>query len=290
MDVSRCPLGVGRDAGASASAPDGLATRAGDTNEREDDSQGGQSPAEVLFHHESPAPVPKVTVVVPLHNYEQYIVECLESVRLQTTVYLDLIVADDCSRDQSAERVIGWMRTHARRFRRCQLLRNTVNLRLSRTRNRLFEHARTEYIFALDADNTIYPRCLESLASALDHCDADFAYCCLEKFGVERGLVSWRPWDPEALLEGPYIDAMAMVRKSTWERVGGYSADMPSGLGRFRILAEDRGGKGLGDPRPRDPGAISRSLEFHAPYGNQSPPVADLAMPEAQASRDPTTR
>ena len=32
MDVSRCPLGVGRDAGASASAPDGLATRAGDTN------------------------------------------------------------------------------------------------------------------------------------------------------------------------------------------------------------------------------------------------------------------
>ena len=33
MDVSRCPLGVGRDASASASAPDGLATRAGDTSE-----------------------------------------------------------------------------------------------------------------------------------------------------------------------------------------------------------------------------------------------------------------
>ena len=32
MDVSRCPSGVGCDASASASAPDGLATRTGDTN------------------------------------------------------------------------------------------------------------------------------------------------------------------------------------------------------------------------------------------------------------------
>jgi len=193
----------------------------------EDHSEGGHSPADVLFHHESPAPVPKVTVVVPLHNYEKYIVECLDSVRLQTTVDLDLIVADDCSRDESAERAVRWMATNARRFRRCQLLRNTVNLRLAQTRNRLFQRARTEYVFPLDADNMIYPRCLESLESALDQCDADFAYCILERFGVQRGLVGWRPWDPQSLLEGNYIDAMAMVRKTTWERVGGYSTCMP---------------------------------------------------------------
>jgi len=198
-----------------------------DSISHEGDSQPGQSPAEVLFHHECPAPLPKVTVVVPLHNYEQYVVECLESVRLQTTVDLDLIVADDCSRDHSAETVIGWMRTYARRFRRCQLLRNTVNLRLARTRNRLFEHARTEYVFPLDPDNAIYPRCLEALESALGHSKADFAYCILEKFGVRRGLVSWRPWNPQLLLEANYIDAMAMVRKRTWEGVGGYSTDMP---------------------------------------------------------------
>jgi hypothetical protein len=160
---------------------------------------------------------------------------------------LDLIVADDCSRDNSAERVIGWMRTYARRFGRCQLLRNTVNLQLARTRNLLFEHARTEYIFVLDADNTIYLRCLESLASALNHCDADFAYCCLERFGVDRGILSWRPWDPQALLEGPYIDAMAMVRKKAWQRVGGYSTDMPvMGLEDFDFWLKIAAVKGWG--------------------------------------------
>jgi glycosyltransferase involved in cell wall biosynthesis len=181
----------------------------------------------VLFQYESPTPVPKVTVVVPLYNYEKYIVECLDSVCLQTAVDLDLIVDDDCSLDHSTEKTLSWMETNARRFRRCQLLRNTDNLRLARTRNRLFQSARTEYVFPLDADNTIYPRCLETLESALDHCEADFAYCILERFGVEQGLVSWRSWDPQSLLEANYIDAMAMVRRATWERVGGYSTDMP---------------------------------------------------------------
>jgi hypothetical protein len=30
-------------------------------------------------------------------------------------------------------------------------------------------------------------------------------------------------WDPERLAKGNYIDAMALIRKSAWRRVGGYS-------------------------------------------------------------------
>ncbi len=44
---------------------------------------------------------PLVTVAVSLYNYGDYIIKCLDSVRAQTFVDLDLIVTDDCSKDHS---------------------------------------------------------------------------------------------------------------------------------------------------------------------------------------------
>jgi glycosyltransferase involved in cell wall biosynthesis len=193
-----------------------------------DPSQARDSTYEVLFEDGSPEPPPKVTVIITLFNYERYIVDCLESVHLQSLGELDLLVADDCSRDGSAETCVDWMRMHSQRFRRCLLVRNTVNRQLAATRNLLFGLARTEYVFVLDADNMIYPRCLQALASALDHCDAAFSYCYLEQYGVERGLISWESWNPQALMNGNYIDAMSLVRRNAWQHVGGYANDMPA--------------------------------------------------------------
>ena len=188
-----------------------------------------RQPFEVLFENGSSSPPPRVTVVIPLYNYERYVADCLESVRLQTLEAFDLIIADDQSKDASADAASRWLRINSSRFRRCLLTRNTINQGLSVTRNRLFELARTELVFPLDPDNTIYPRCLEAEASALEHCNADFAYCYLERFGIESGLVCVRPWNPDALCRGNFIDAMAMIRKATWQRVGGYAADMKLG-------------------------------------------------------------
>jgi hypothetical protein len=37
------------------------------------------------------------------------------------------------------------------------------------------------------------------------------------------GLTSHLPWDPDLLVHGAFIDAMAMFRRSQWEALGGYS-------------------------------------------------------------------
>ncbi len=183
-------------------------------------------PYEVVFLGESTPHPPRVTVVVSLYNYERYILECLESVRVQSVADLDLIVVNDCSRDGSVETTRRWLGAHRHRFRKCQLIRHGVNRGLAASRNIAFRKAETDYVFVLDADNMIYPRCLEVLSSALDQCDASFAYGYLEKFGAERGILSCRPWDSRILEVGNYIDAMCMIRKSAWEQAGGYSTDM----------------------------------------------------------------
>jgi Glycosyl transferase family 2 len=186
----------------------------------------GETAHEVVFLRESTAQRPRVTIAISLYNYESFIVECLESVLVQTISDLDLIIVDDCSRDRSVEATQSWLGRHFRRFRKCQLFRHEVNQGLAASRNLAFRHAETELVFVLDADNAIYPRCAEVLSGALDLCDASFAYSYLEKFGAERGIVSHRPWNAHDLNAGNYIDAMSLIRKSAWAQVGGYSTDM----------------------------------------------------------------
>jgi glycosyltransferase involved in cell wall biosynthesis len=168
-----------------------------------------------------------VTVIISLYNYSNFVASCLESVEAQTQDDLDLVVVDDCSTDQSTEVVASWLDDHAGRFNRCRLVRHLANSGLAHTRNTAFSFAASPYVFVLDADNILYPRCLESLRAALENCDASFAYCYAEKFGDVSELANFFPWDPSRFPVNNTIDAMVLIRKAAWEQVGGYSRDMP---------------------------------------------------------------
>jgi len=178
---------------------------------------------------------PHASVVVSLYNYGHYVTECLESVRIQTLEGLDLIVVDDCSTDGGGDEVARWLETAGERFNRYRLLRHVQNEGLASARNTAFEHARTEFVFVLDADNVLYPRCVQQLVTALRHCQADFAYCYVEKFGEAIGLHNVRAWNPADLQHGNTIDAMVLLRRATWQAVGGYSADMTRGWEDFDL-------------------------------------------------------
>ena len=77
-------------------------------------------------------------------------------------------------------------------------------------------------------DNTVYPHGLGRLTQALDEDPAaSFAYGILQTFDTlgPVGLASWLDWSPERLRYGNYIDAMAVVRRSALEAIGGYPPD-----------------------------------------------------------------
>jgi hypothetical protein len=164
----------------------------------------------------------EVTVIVPLFNYANFVVEALESVRAQTLAELDLIVVDDCSTDASLEILLDWIRRNAQRFNRLQVIHNRQNSGLGPSRNAGFSAAETPFLFPLDADNRLLPECCARLLAALKGTDIAFAYPAIQEFGEGSALVGAMPYEPVRFIARNFIDAMALVSKEAWASVGGY--------------------------------------------------------------------
>jgi hypothetical protein len=179
---------------------------------------------DVVIRSETPAyaaATPDVSVIVTLYNYAGVVTETLDSIVASTDVNLELVVVDDHSGDGSREAVERFMAAHPELPMR--LLASEINRGLSPSRNLAVAEARAPLVMIMDADNTIYPTCLRRLADALGADPAAaFAYTTLEAFGAEPGLRSEMAWFVPWLCESNYIDAQAMVRRSTFDRHGGY--------------------------------------------------------------------
>jgi glycosyltransferase involved in cell wall biosynthesis len=190
----------------------------------------------VLFSHtSSPDSKPKVAVLISLYNYKHFIIQCLESVASQTIGNIELVICDDCSRDGGAELVKEWLQLNCECFISCRLLQNEHNQGLAYSRNTAIAHSNAPFVFILDADNMIYPRCLERLWDALQTSDAAFAYCALEMFGDTIGLMGLSDWRPEMLCKGNVIDAMVLHRKSDLLSVGCYTKMKVAGWEDFDL-------------------------------------------------------
>jgi hypothetical protein len=195
---------------------------------------------------------PRISVITALYNHADFVREALSSVAGSYDVELELIVVDDGSSDGSSAAVRAWMADHDAVS--ALLLRHPVNRGLAHARNDAIGMARGEYVFVLDADNVVYPRCLSRLQSALDDDPgAVFAYCTLEKFtGQESvGLMNILPWQPERLRAGNYIDAMSLLRVAAVREAGGYPTDARlHGWEDYALYCQlaERGGRGIRVP------------------------------------------
>jgi len=175
---------------------------------------------------------PTVTVITALYNHRDLIGEALDSLVAGAFTDYEVVIVDDGSSDGSGDAVREWMARHE--DIPLQLLCHPVNRGLGAARNTAIDFARGRYCFVLDADNVLYPRCLEALVLMLDRePQTTFAYPILEVFGmidayVAAGgnpLVSYLGWDPKRLREGNYIDALSLIRTDALRRLGGYATD-----------------------------------------------------------------
>lgn len=168
----------------------------------------------------------RVSVLLTVYNYADVVREAIASVAGADYERYELIVVDDCSRDDSLAAIRAELDMHP--WLTATIVARGQNQGLAAARNCAAEHARGELVFILDADNQVYPHALGRLVAALERePDAGFAYGIIECFGPEgpRDLMSWHGWDPARLRYGNYIDAMAMVRRATLLDAGGYTRD-----------------------------------------------------------------
>jgi glycosyltransferase involved in cell wall biosynthesis len=177
--------------------------------------------AEVLFLHDTLGEA-EVTVTIAAYNYADFMLEALESVRIQTLQALDLVVVDDGSSDDSVEVALDWAKTYTARFNRIVVLRTRANAGLGGNRNVGFDAAETPFVLPLDADNRLRPEACAKLLATLRRTGAAFAYPQIQQFGAAERLISNEPFEPMHLVAGNYIDAMALIGKWAWAAAGGY--------------------------------------------------------------------
>jgi glycosyltransferase involved in cell wall biosynthesis len=182
--------------------------------------------AEIAFEarKQSKAPADLISVCVTVFNYERFLEDCLRSIVAQTHKPLDLVIVDDEStKDDSLAAAIAWAKKNARRFYRVSVLSHPRNQGPAAARNSAFSYAMGETVFIIDADNEIYPRCIARLYAAMNDGEFDAAYTQLEYFGDERKIGSADIWDPVVIAQENYVDVMALIKKSAWAQVGGFS-------------------------------------------------------------------
>ncbi len=104
----------------------------------------------------------KFSIIIPLYNKEDYVLDTLNSIFQQTFSNYEIIVVNDASTDNSLQLV------KELNDRRIQIVENKENLGLSATRNAGISHAKNNYIAFLDADDCWHTTFLERIASLIE--------------------------------------------------------------------------------------------------------------------------
>ena len=118
-----------------------------------------------------------VSVITPVYNSEKYIRQTIESVLSQTYTNWEMLLADDCSPDHSAEIIAEYAAADSR----IKYIRMPQNGGAALARNAALEQARGRYIAYLDADDIWLPTKLERQIDFMTKNHVVFTCCDYEK-------------------------------------------------------------------------------------------------------------
>ena len=119
----------------------------------------------------APIAAPLVSVILPVWNRADLVVEAIKSVQLQIYTNWELIVVDDGSTDQSGEKIAQFLED-----KRIQYLR-IPHQGVSAARNVGLANSRGDLIAYLDSDDLWYPAFLARMVEAFERApDRDWAY------------------------------------------------------------------------------------------------------------------
>ncbi|WP_284293761.1 glycosyltransferase family 2 protein [Luteimicrobium album] len=156
-------------------------------------------------------------MIVPVYNVERYLDECLSSIRTQSFRYLEIVVVDDGSTDDS--RAVA--ARHARADRRIKVIRQ-ANGGLGAARNTGIEHSTGAFLVFVDSDDRLPRDAIRHLSQALEKHEADIAVGYPQRFNATR---SWIPqWVGEAHAELVAVDRvdehLPLLRNNyTWGKI-----------------------------------------------------------------------
>jgi teichuronic acid biosynthesis glycosyltransferase TuaG len=111
-----------------------------------------------------------ISIITPVYNSEKYIADTINSVLAQTYTNWEMLIADDCSSDNSAEIIKKYTDSRIKYFRL------ETNSGAAIARNKALEKAKGNYIAFLDSDDTWKPEKLEKQLKFMVEKDIGFSF------------------------------------------------------------------------------------------------------------------
>ncbi len=179
----------------------------------------------------------KTSIILPVHNAANTLVECLESIRLQTLTEYELLIIDDGSSDQSTTIIKNYQQSD----QRIRLLR-AGRVGLVTALNLGIENTSGEYIARMDADDRMHATRLLKQQQFLDnHPEIGLVSCKTRLFPqseIKRGYQEYILWQDQCLsvediakhiyVESPFAHPSVMLRRTAIEKAGAYrQGDFP---------------------------------------------------------------
>ena len=108
--------------------------------------------------------MPKVSVLVAVHNAEKWLTQCLDSLMSQTLTDIQVICVDDASTDGS----LAILNDYARRDKRFEVVPMAENVGMAKARNIALAKAKGDYICMLDSDDWYGPDAFEKAVGVFE--------------------------------------------------------------------------------------------------------------------------
>ena len=191
--------------------------------------------------------IPRLSVVMPVHNALPFLDEAIESILGQTYRDFEFVIRDDGSTDGSSQALREW----AKRDARIRLFEGP-QLGPSGSSNWVVREARAALVARMDADDVAHPERLERQLQVMETAPEIVLLGTIFHL-IDRNGRMVRPYDYSRITRNgfavPFAHASALFRRDVFETVGGYREECAywedldlflrvAEAGRVGILAE----------------------------------------------------
>lgn len=188
-----------------------------------------------------------VSVVVVTYNSAYTVLETLESIKQQTYDRIELIVSDDCSKDDTVAVCQKWLNENEQRFVHFELITVEINTGVCANLNRAIAATKGEWIKIIAGDDILFDNCINDYVTFVkEQPDVKWASSYIrnydtffnEEYCVGRQLVLTKEFFNLQVKEQL---AMMAKRCILYAPSMFYNTEMLKGLGGFdeRYIAED---------------------------------------------------
>lgn len=113
-----------------------------------------------------------VSIIMPSYNCGEFVEETIRSVQMQTYLNWEIIFVDDCSTDDTIQKVFDMMNAD----KRIHIFQNVANMGTAVSRNNALRVAKGKWIAFLDSDDIWDPKKLEKQISFMKENNYTFSY------------------------------------------------------------------------------------------------------------------